>query len=75
MDWGWIFGGGPGALGGLGLGKVRGPVLTGGGVGGREGLAGGGAREGWLGEGPFMIGVGKGLEGVGAGFAGVAGGG
>lgn len=62
-----------GELGGLGLGEVRGPLVTGGGVGGREGLAGGKAKEVWLGVGPFMMGVDKGLEGLGAGFTGVAG--
>ncbi len=42
-------GGGTGALGGelggLGLGEVRGPLVTGAGVGGREGLAGGRRRS------------------------------
>ncbi len=56
LYWDWIFGGGTGALGGeldgLGLGEVRGPLVTGAGVGGREGLAGGGAGARWLGGGP-----------------------
>lgn len=62
-----------GELGGLGLGEVRGPLVKGGGVGGREGLAGGGAGARWLGRGPLVIGVGKDLEGGGASFTGVAG--
>lgn len=50
LDWGWRIGGGPGALGGalggLGLGDVRGPLDMGGDVNGWEGLEGGGAGAG-----------------------------
>lgn len=50
LDWGWRIGGGPGALGGalggLGLGDVRGPLDMSGDVNGWVGLEGGGAGAG-----------------------------